>query len=70
MVADAVINHTNPIRLEIRRLLNSPDYLLSVLKTGAEQAEPIAQNTACEVRARLGLSYRKHIDIKTHEELE
>lgn len=63
IVAEAVIEHLNPIRQDIIRLLDSPDYLLDILKHGQMQAEEIAEQTAIEVRSRLGLTYKKNIKM-------
>lgn len=55
IVADAIIEHFNPIRLKIDEYLKNPDYLWSVLEMGNERAREVAVRTMDEVKARVGL---------------
>lgn len=55
IVADAVIEHINPIREKIDDLMNNQDYLWSVLKDGSDKAKIIAEKTMIEVREKVGL---------------
>ncbi|KAL1138320.1 hypothetical protein AAG570_008384, partial [Ranatra chinensis] len=58
VVADAVIAHLKPIREEIIRLNNAPEFLEKCLSEGAEKANIIAEDTWSEVCQKIGLSKR------------
>lgn len=55
VVADALIEHINPIRLQIEDYLKNPDYLCSVLADGSDRARETAEKTIEEVKAKVGL---------------
>lgn len=54
-MADAIIEHLNPIRLKIVDYLKHPDYLWNVLNDGNEKAREVAEKTMHEVKAKVGL---------------
>lgn len=54
-VAEALVEHLNPIRLKIEEYMQHPDYLESVLVEGAEKAGVVADATLTEVKDRIGL---------------
>ncbi|XP_073981971.1 tryptophanyl-tRNA synthetase, mitochondrial [Rhodnius prolixus] len=56
VVAEALNEKLTPIRNEITRLLNSPDYLENVLTNGNNLAKEIAEATWKEVCYKVGLS--------------
>ena len=53
---DALVEHVCPIGEEIERLRSSPEYLSSVLNSGAETAGEIAEGTMKDVRRSMGLA--------------
>lgn len=55
VVADALIEHLNPIRLKIEDYLKNPDYLSSVLADGGDRARETAEKTMDEVKLKVGL---------------
>lgn len=55
VVADAVIEHLNPIRERIENYLKNPDYLCSILTEGNDKARETAEKTMDEVKAKVGL---------------
>lgn len=55
VVADALIEHLNPIRLKIEDYLRNPDYLCSILADGNDKARETAAKTIDEVKAKVGL---------------
>lgn len=55
IVADAVIEHLNPIRLKLEDLKKNPDYLWSTLEKGSRAASEIAEVTLQEVKNKVGL---------------
>lgn len=55
VVADAIIQHLNPIRLKLEDLKKNPDYLWSTLEDGSRAASEIAEATLQEVKHRVGL---------------
>lgn len=55
VVADALIEHINPIRLKIDDYLKNPDYLTSVLSDGNDRARETAERTIDEVKLKVGL---------------
>lgn len=61
MVADVVVEHVAPIRQRIVKYLNDKNYLLDVLRNGAEKAGNIAETTAEQVRNRLGIRPENNI---------
>lgn len=54
-LADLLIEKIVPIGQEMTRLLQNQDYLKDILKTGAEQANVIANQNMREVREAIGL---------------
>ncbi|KAG5681781.1 hypothetical protein PVAND_011189 [Polypedilum vanderplanki] len=48
-VAEAIIEHFNPIRLKIDDYLKNPDYLWSILDIGNEKAQEVAEKTMNEI---------------------
>lgn len=59
VVAEAVIQHLQPITSEIKSLLNDKQYLKNILEDGAQQANEIAETTATEVRLKMGLRMKE-----------
>lgn len=57
VVADAIIEHLNPIRLRVEDYLKNPDYLSSVLADGGDRAREIAEKTIDEVKLKVGLGH-------------
>lgn len=55
VVADAIVDHINPIRLKMDDYLQNPDYLWNVLSDGNEKAREVAEKTMDEVKAKVGL---------------
>lgn len=55
VVADALIEHINPIRMKIEDYLKNPDYLCKVLEDGNDRAREIAEKTIDEVKVKVGL---------------
>lgn len=55
MVADALVEHFNPIRLKVEDYLKNPDYLQSILEKGNDKAREVAEKTIDEVKAKVGL---------------
>lgn len=71
IVADALIEHLNPIRLKIEDYLKNPDFLQSVLTDGGDKAREIAVKTMDEVKSKVGLGHlTKQIDHNTDELLK
>lgn len=56
VVAEAVVQRLEPIRLEIQRLKADPHHLESVLAEGAEKANSLASPVMQEVRKSVGFS--------------
>jgi tryptophanyl-tRNA synthetase len=54
-VAEALIEHLNPIRQKIEDYLKNPEYLCSVLDDGNDRARETAEKTNDEVKAKVGL---------------
>ncbi|GAB0087906.1 uncharacterized protein DMENIID0001_022700 [Sergentomyia squamirostris] len=54
-VAEAVVEHLNPIRKRIEEYLQHPDYLRQVLEEGGHKAALLAEETLQEVKDRMGL---------------
>lgn len=61
IVADALIEHLNPIRLKIEDYLKNPDFLHTVLTNGSDRAREIAVTTMDEVKLKVGLGHTKEI---------
>lgn len=57
VVAESLIEHFNPIRLEIENYLRNPEYLESILERGNDKAREVAQKTMDEVKAKVGLGH-------------
>jgi tryptophanyl-tRNA synthetase len=55
VVAEALVEHINPIRTKIDDYLKNPDYLTSILDEGADRAREIAVKTIDEVKQKVGL---------------
>ncbi|XP_024083006.1 tryptophan--tRNA ligase, mitochondrial isoform X2 [Cimex lectularius] len=55
IVADALVSKFMPIRGEIFRILDSPDYIQNILEKGSESAREIAESTWNEVVQKVGL---------------
>lgn len=55
-VADAVIEHLNPIRLRIEDFMRNPDYLDAVLRKGCDKSSAVAQRTITEVKEKIGVA--------------
>ena len=53
-LADLAVSRLSPINSEMRRLLDNPDYVDSILADGADRARQIAQQTMREVREIFG----------------
>lgn len=56
-VAEDVITHLAPIRLEITKLLSNPEFLMHILQDGANRATEIASKTMLQIQTGLGLRY-------------
>jgi len=54
MLADIVIEHLKPVRLEYNRIRSDRQFLESVLSAGRREAQPMAQETIQRVRHLLG----------------
>jgi len=54
IVAEALVEKFTPIRLEILKLLDSPEYLSKVLQEGQQKANLIALDTWQEVVSKIG----------------
>jgi hypothetical protein len=61
LVAEALIEHLNPIRLKIEDYLKNPDFLHRVLTDGSDRAREIATATMDEVKLKVGLGHMKEI---------
>lgn len=61
VVAEALVEHINPIRLKIEDYLKNPEYLISVLAEGGDQARETAEKTIEEVKSKVGLGKLKGI---------
>lgn len=55
VVADAIIEHLNPIQKKLKEYNQDEEYLLSVLREGNERAQETAETTMQEVRLKMGL---------------
>lgn len=55
MVADALIDHLQPLREKRDELISREVYVREILKAGARRAETIAESTTSEVRKKMGL---------------
>lgn len=55
VVADALVEHIDPIRLKIDDYLKNKDYLCSVLSEGNDVARETAEKTIDEVKLKVGL---------------
>uniref|UniRef100_A0A7G3B4M4 Tryptophan--tRNA ligase, mitochondrial n=1 Tax=Lutzomyia longipalpis TaxID=7200 RepID=A0A7G3B4M4_LUTLO len=68
-VAEAVVEHLNPIRMRIEDYSKHPEYLCQVLQEGADRASKVAEETLQEVKDKVGLgrigSFVKRKSIKT-----
>lgn len=54
-MADAIIEHIDPIRLKIEDYMKNPEYLIDVLTDGGDRARSIAEHTIDEVKRKVGL---------------
>lgn len=54
-MADAVIEKIDPIRLKIEDYLKNPEYLIDVMKIGAEKSSRIAEETIVDVKRKVGV---------------
>lgn len=54
-VAEALIEHLNPIREKIEDYLKHPEFLEQILSEGGEKASFIAEATLAEVKEKVGL---------------
>lgn len=61
VVADAIIEHLNPIREKIEDYMKNPDFLHKVLTEGGEKARTIAESTMAEVKLKVGLGQFREI---------
>lgn len=57
VVAEALVEHINPIRLKIEDYLKNPDYLCAVLADGGDRARETAEKTIDEVKRKVGLGH-------------
>jgi tryptophanyl-tRNA synthetase len=55
-LAEVIIEHFRPKRVEYLKLMNDPSYLLSILNNGRERAGVIADKTLNEVKHIMGFS--------------
>lgn len=58
VLADAIINHLQPIQERYEELRNNEDFLRQVLKEGADSAEKIAEQTLKATRVAMGFTLR------------
>lgn len=74
-VADAVIDKIDPIRVKIEDYLKNPEYLVDILKIGAEKSSQIAEETLVDVKKKVGLGIgdlsqflvsEKNVKLKTN----
>ena len=56
LLTEATIEHLRPIQAKYQEVMSDKTYLKSVLQSGKEQAESIANQTLVEVKAALGFS--------------
>lgn len=54
IVAEALVEKFNPIRQEIVKLMDAPEYLNQVLQEGQQRANSIALETWQEVALKIG----------------
>lgn len=54
VVAEALVEKFNPIRQEIVKLMDAPEYLSQVLQEGQQRANSIARETWQEVALKIG----------------
>lgn len=65
IVAEALVEKLTPIRQEILKLIDSPEYLSKVLKEGQQRANLIAIDTWQEVASKIGTIPNNKIEIHT-----
>lgn len=53
-VAEVVIEELRPVQAEYKKLIESPDYLMGIIKKGADYANGIAQKTLKDVYEKVG----------------
>lgn len=64
IVADAIIEHLNPIREKIEDYMKNPDFLHTVLTEGSDKARAIAEATMDEVKLKVGMGqYKEFAEI-------
>ncbi len=59
ILADAIIERFAPFRERARHYRENPEEVVAILDDGAERARSLARETMAEVRARMGLDWRK-----------
>lgn len=59
VLADSLINVLAPIKERRAELAEDPDYVVEVLKDGADRLRAVARDTMAEVKERLGLRQRQ-----------
>lgn len=57
VVAEALVEHIDPIRLKIDDYLKNPDYLCKILDDGNDRARETAVKTIDEVKLKVGLGH-------------
>lgn len=57
-VADAVINHLEPIQAEFKRIIKDRDYINMHLKQGQDKARALARETIIKVNSSIGIYQR------------
>lgn len=69
LVAEALIEHLNPIRHRIEDYMKHPEYLEQVLKEGRNKAITVAEETLFEVKEKIGM---RNINgrLKSDEQLQ
>lgn len=55
IVAEALVEHINPIRLKIEDYMKNPEYLCRIISDGNENAQETAEKTLNEVKEKVGL---------------
>lgn len=55
MVAEALIEHFDPIRIKIENYMQNKDTLNEILRMGNERARKVAIETIKEVKEKVGL---------------
>ncbi|XP_055528358.1 tryptophan--tRNA ligase, mitochondrial [Wyeomyia smithii] len=55
-VTEALVEHLNPIRIQIGRYMDDPNYLTAIIENGCEKARSTAERTITEVKEKVGMN--------------